>query len=99
MLPLPPQGCKFLTIASNLISGCHGHSGSANVSGGIGPGQEQAVKEDSRRSGSRVGGMRGVVVLIQQYKADPSEVQVLREAGWVSGPRGDAVGAGGGWDV
>lgn len=102
MFPPPPQGCKFLTVSSNLISGCHGHSGSANVSGGIGPGQEQAVKEDSRRSGSgggRVRGMRGVVVLIQQYKADPSEVQVLREAGWVSGPRRDAVGAGGGWDV
>lgn len=57
------------------------------------------MKEDSRRSGSGggiVGGMRGVVGLIQQYKADPSEVQVLREAGWVSGPGGEAVGAGGG---
>lgn len=50
------------------------------------------MKEDSRRSrGSGVRGRR----LIKQDKADPSEVKVLREAGWVPGPGGKAVGAGG----
>lgn len=90
-------------MASDLLSGRHGYGRSC----GISPGQEGAAAEDLKRTqnwgggvhlsvreGGGVRGRRGEGML-QQQKADASEVKLFWEAGGVSGPGGEAVGVGG----
>lgn len=93
-------------MASDSLSGCHGDGGGGNdVSGGVGPAQEEAedprggeggvylsVREGEGAGGREGGGAKGG--LLQQHEADSFEVEVSGEAGGVPGPRGEAVRGG-----
>lgn len=98
--PSSPQAGEGLRMEPDLLSGCHvGLGGSDDVSQRIIPGQE----EDSRRcrrwgQGFHVSLRKwaGVSGVLEQHKANSSEVKVFWEVGWVSHPRREAVGLGGG---
>lgn len=75
----PPQAGEGVTVASDLLSGCHGD--------GAGGGDTVHL---SIRQGRRGEG------LLQENKADASEVEVFGDTGGVSGPGGKAVSVGGG---
>lgn len=93
----------------DLLSGCHVDlGGSDDVSQRIIPGQEEAGEEDSRRcrrwgQGFHVSVRKGGGVscgrwegLLEQHKANSSEVEVFWEVCRVSHPRREAAGLGGG---
>lgn len=71
-------------MVSDLLSGCHGYGAGVDT------------VHLSIRQGGEAKGTRRWEGLLQQDKANASELKVFGDAGGVSGPGGEAVSVGGG---